>query len=62
MIVKLRKLTLTTHYTDKKDHNEGLQKDERIAMNTCGTYNVVEPESSARVVMEENPVYATIRM
>ena len=61
MILNSRKLTLTTLYTDK-DHNEGLQRDDRIVMNTCGAYSLVEPKSSVRVVMEENPAYATIRM
>ena len=31
-------------------------------MKTCGVYNLVVPKSSERVVMEENPAYATIRM
>ena len=62
MGVRLKDINFITLYTDKKDHNEGLQKDERIAMNTCGAYNLVAPKSSASVVTEENPAYATISL
>ena len=42
-------------HIEKGDNNE---KEEEIAMNTCGAYNLVVPK---RLIMEENSAYAKIR-